>query len=427
MILVDHTPQTGDTVVASALGTPHPQSQDETANALFREAKRRERRRRLTTLAIVAVVLGGTGLAYALSRGEAPPGPRHTASSRSASPPIVPPAVGRPLEHPYGLAVARNGDLYIVDVAREQVLRRLPSGKLQVVAGDGRRGFSGDGGPAPDAELNLAPPSGIAMAKDGTLYIADSDNDRVRAVLPDGTIETAAGDGSSGGDSGLIRRATPALDASFGAPSGLAIGPDGDLYIAAGNVVRLTPSGLIEWVAGIPGAFACGFGIYCNPAGQADFIDPDQLAFDGAGDLFVSDSNGFGLYEIANDGRLAYLGQFRGDGDAGALAAAPDGTVVEAGRLGLARLPANGRINLSKRPTQLPRAPGEAVPGDLDHTLGHNKQFVGGYNIFVAGDGLAVGPNGTVYLDTNTGNTVTSVSALVEVEPNGGVLTLWKS
>ena len=107
----------------------------------------------------------------------------------------MPTAVGGPLKHPYGLTVARNGDLYIVDVGRDQVLRRLPSGKFHVVAGDGRRGFSGDGGLATAAELNLSVSSGIVIANDGTLYIADSGNDRVRAVSPDGTIRTVAGDG----------------------------------------------------------------------------------------------------------------------------------------------------------------------------------------------------------------------------------------
>jgi hypothetical protein len=402
----------------------------ELPEVLFREARRRERRRRLSVLAVVVIALGGAGAGYALSSGGGSPAGRAAPTSPgSASQTTVAPAVGGPLKHPYGLAVARNGDLYIVDRARDQVLRRLPSGRFEVVAGNGRRGFSGDGGPATRAELNLEAPSGIAIAKDGTLYIADSGNDRVRAVSVDGTIKTVAGDGTSGGydRDGLILHTTPALHAAFGAPSGLAIGANGDLYIAAGNVVRLTPSGLIEWVAGKRGAFDCGFGIYCNPAGEADFTDPDQLAFDGAGDLFVSDGNGFGLYEIAANGRRAYLGQFRGDGNAGALAEAPDGSVVEAGRLGLARLPADGRIKLPKRPSQLRRVPGEAIPGNLDLAVGPNKGLVGGSNIFIAGDGVAVGPNGAVYADTNTGNTFTSVSALVEVESGGRVLTLWRS
>jgi hypothetical protein len=138
--------------------------------------------------------------------------------------------------------------------------------------------------------------------------------------------------------------------------------------------------------------------------------------------------NGPSLYEIAANGRLRYLGQFRanGGGRAGALAEAPDGTVVEAGRNGLARLPANGEITMPK-PLGQALALGEDIPGNLDRALGRNRFLLGGYNVFLAGDGVAVGRNGAVYADTNTGNTVTSVSALVEVKPGGKVLTLWKS
>ena len=408
-----HLPEAGET---AAVATP-PGAGTE---VLFREARRRERRRRLLGLAVVALALGGAGLGYSLVSGGALPRPDHAVPPRDGSQPVVPAAVGGPLKHPYGLTLARNGDLYIVDVGRDQVLRRLPSGKFHVVAGDGRRGFYGDGGLATAAELNLSVSSGIVIANDGTLYIADSGNDRVRAVSPDGTIRTVAGDGTAGGDYGLVLRRTPAREASFGAPSGLAVGPNGDLYIAAGNVVRLTPNGLIEWVAGNRGPLACG-SIYCNPASEADFTAPDQLAFDGAGDLFVAVDNGPSLYEIAASGRLTYVGQFRasGGGRAGALAEAPDGTVVEAGQVGLARLPANGKIKLPKTQPQA-LALGEPIPGSLNHALGANKRK------FTAGDGVAAGPNDAVYADTND-RYFSSVSALVEVGPGGKVLTLWRS
>ena len=250
--------------------TVEPEGAD--TQALIKEARRRRRRRWAARLLVGVVLLGGGGAVAVLTIS----GTRSASGGASATGGVPPTAVGGPLKHPYGLTVARNGDLYVVDVGRDQVLRRLPSGKFHVVAGDGRRGFSGDGGPATAAALNLSVSSGIVIANDGTLYIADAGNDRVRAVSPDGTIKTVAGDGRSGRDDGLILRTTPAFEASFGAPSGLAIGPNGDLYIAAGNVLRLTPGGLIEWVAGRRGAFACGFGIYCNPAGEADFTDPGQ-------------------------------------------------------------------------------------------------------------------------------------------------------
>jgi sugar lactone lactonase YvrE len=382
------------------------------------DARRRQRRLR-GAVAVTSTVLAAIGLIVYLANGSK--AHRTPAADDGAGAATV---VGGPLKAPYGLAIAPGGDLYIVDTGRDQVLRRLPSGRLEVVAGNGRRGFSGDGGRAADASLRLGNPSGIAVARNGTLYIADSGNDRVRAVLADGTIETVAGDGRRGAGLGLILHDTVARDASLGEVGGLAIGPDGDLYIAAANVVRLTPQHAIDWVAGGSEPIPCG-NVYCNPAGEADFDQPDQLAFDRAGDLLVSGSS-YGLFEIAADGRLEYLGQARGDGAPEALAAAPDGTVVEAGRDGLERLPANGMNPPPNAAQGTVLAPGESIAGDLDRALGRSRRLGRG-NVFIGGDGVAVGPNGVIYADTNVGNTFTSVSALVEVAPSGVVRALWKS
>lgn len=215
------------------------------------------------------------------------------------------------------------------------------------------------------------------------------------------------------GKAGTVLGATTALSAPLGQVAGLAMAPDGDLHIAAAvNVVKLTPGGTVDWVAGKNGPLAGG-SVFCNPASQADFTALDQLAFDGRGDLLVSDFNAYGLFERAVDGRLRYLGQFRGDGAPGALVEAPDGSVVEAWREGLTRRLADGKT--------------EPVAEDLDRALGRDTVLRGGYNIFIGGDGVAVGPDGTICVDTNTGNTFTSVSALLSVGPRGTVAALRKS
>jgi heat shock protein HslJ len=311
--------------------------------------------------------------------------------------------------HPFGLTLAPDGTLYIVDTGRDQILKQLAGGPFEVVAGDGQQGSAGDGGPATKAELRLSGFSGIVVSSTGTLYFGDSGNSRVRAVTPNGNIETVAGNGNDG----MLLGSSPPLEAAIGQVSGLAIAPNGDLYIAAANMLRLTPAGRLEWVAGNRGPLpACGT-IECNPAGEVDFTEPDQLAFDGAGDLFVSDSNGYGLYEIAANGALSYLGQFRGDGAPGALAPAPDGTVVEAWRFALTRRTASGTT------TQ--------IAANLDAPLGRESKVGRPRNFFIGGDGVAVAANGDIYLDTNSGNTFTSVSALLRVETNGHVTALWKS
>jgi serine/threonine-protein kinase len=93
------------------------------------------------------------------------------------------------------MALRPQGVLYISEPQLDRVVARLPDGSFKLIAGTGRVGFSGDGGPAVRARLRQ--PEGLAVAPDGTLYIADFGNNRVREVLPDGTIETVAGAGGT--------------------------------------------------------------------------------------------------------------------------------------------------------------------------------------------------------------------------------------
>jgi serine/threonine-protein kinase len=152
-------------------------------------------------------------------------------------------------KYPDALAVAPNGDLYLVDSGRDEILRRLPSDEFQVVAGNGREGRSGAAGLATRAALRLAGDSGPAIAENGTVYFADTGNDEVRAVLSDGQIETVAGGGSLSLPSahGVT---VPAHAAGLRDPTGLAIGPNHELCIASRFIVRLAADGLLYWVAG---------------------------------------------------------------------------------------------------------------------------------------------------------------------------------
>ncbi|BBH70721.1 hypothetical protein ACTI_74060 [Actinoplanes sp. OR16] len=104
-------------------------------------------------------------------------------------------------------------------------------------AGSGGDGFTGDGGPAVQAELKN--PEGAAVAADGTLYIADTGNHRVRAVGPDGMIRTVAGDGEARNETGPLPAAAKGTEISLGYPSDLALGADGTLFIADTTAVRV--------------------------------------------------------------------------------------------------------------------------------------------------------------------------------------------
>jgi hypothetical protein len=169
------------------------------------------------------------------------------------------------LIRPQELAVAPNGDLLIVDPQRDQVFRRTADGDLRLVAGTGAAGFAGDGGPAVAAEFN--DPEGIVAAPDGTIYVADAGNDRVRTIAVDGTINTVV--------------------AHLPQPTGLALAADGTLYVADGNaVVTISPSGTVRTFVTGKGT---GLQNFDTNARAAATTAAKQLDTDFYGGLRVSD------------------------------------------------------------------------------------------------------------------------------------------
>ena len=209
--------------------TPHRRAVTELdAEALIKEAKRLRRRRWMRVCLVVVVAVIASGLGLALSHTATGHSVSRSKSTRPATGDIASAGSIVSPKTPGAMAVGPSGALYVVDGGRDQILRRLSDGRFRVVAGNGKSGFSGDGGQAVDAEIHGA--SGIAVAKNGTVYCADEGNGRVREILPDGIIQTVAG----GGTVPLGSKPVPALSASFGGPSslfGLAIAPNGELYI----------------------------------------------------------------------------------------------------------------------------------------------------------------------------------------------------
>jgi len=159
---------------------------------------------------------------------------------------VGPSGVPADLGHAGSLVAAPDGSVYLVDV-RDNVVRRLfPDGTLTLVAGNGEWQYTGDGGPATATGLK---PRDIALGPDGSLYIADDYNHRVYRVGPDGLIRTIAGTGEPGFNGDGV----PAITAQLCGPSGLAVGPDGTVYIADtgnGRIRRISPDGIITTAAG---------------------------------------------------------------------------------------------------------------------------------------------------------------------------------
>jgi sugar lactone lactonase YvrE len=191
-----------------------------------------------------------------------------------------------------GVPVAHTADtLYVADRAANRVYAIRGTRKL-VVAGTGTAGFSGDGGPAADAELSA--PSALFVDPLGNLYIADAGSHRVRMVDPGGIITTVAGTGAAGSS----RDGTPATDAELMSPDGLTGDGAGNLYIAdagANRVYRVDPVGKLTTFAGTGEAGYTAAG----PATDAKFSAPAALAFAGVSYTLGSDPVApFALYVL---------------------------------------------------------------------------------------------------------------------------------
>ncbi len=192
-------------------------------------------------------------------------------------------AVEALLRFPEGVAVDGAGNLYIVDRNNDRIRKVDAAGVISTVAGDGTRGFGGDGGPATAAQLDW--PTGVAVDGAGNLYIADRNNDRIRKVDAAGVISTVAGDGTRGfgGDGG------PAVAAQLNRPQGMAVDGAGNLYIADSSTNRIRKVDAAGVISTVAGDGTRGFGGDGGPATAAQLNSPSGVALDGAGNLYIAD------------------------------------------------------------------------------------------------------------------------------------------
>jgi sugar lactone lactonase YvrE len=182
---------------------------------------------------------------------------------------------------PYGIALDSAGNLYIADVNNNRI-RKVSNGIVTTVAGNGTEGFSGDGGTATSAELNV--PYGVALDSAGNLYIADGNNNRVRKVT-NGIITTVAGNGTEeySGDNG------PAISAGIYVPLSVALDSSGGLYISDSghDQVRKVSNGIITTIAGIGGLQ--GFSGDGGAGNNAQLSNPAGIALDSAGRVYIAE------------------------------------------------------------------------------------------------------------------------------------------
>jgi uncharacterized protein (TIGR03437 family) len=275
------------------------------------------------------------------------------------------PAVNSFLDKPVGLAFDAKGNLYICDSNDDRVRYISSDGNIHTLAGSNQwNTFGGDGGPANAASLNH--PYGVAVDAAGNVYIADSNNNRIRKVSTDGTITTVAGNGTAGfsGDGG------PAVNAQLNRPWDIAVDSSGDIFIADYNNQRIRlvdASGNITTIAGTTGLGYSGDG---GAATSAKLNYPTGVAVDlSNGNVYIADSGNNVIRQLAPTVPAVTAGVFTASGFGGFTSIAPGSWIEIYG----------GNLAFDRRSWAASDFQGTAAPTSLNGT----SVTVGGQTAYV--------------------------------------------
>ena len=226
------------------------------------------------------------------------------------------PAIEAELSGPMYITFGPDGSIYFVEAVGSRIRKVSPDGIITTIAGNGEYGYSGDGGPAIEAALGLSI-SGLAVGADGSVYVADTWNYRIRKISPDGLINTVMGIG----EKGYTDYAGPGANAKLSWPMGIAVGTDGKVYCCDGNFVRcLTPDGMVSSFAGGDPYLDVINGVLARQLR----VNPQDIVLAYDGNFYLIDNSGSMILRIEPDGIITVIAGNgkRGDVDESALATA---------------------------------------------------------------------------------------------------------
>ncbi len=320
------------------------------------------------------------------------------------------PATSAQLNYPQGVAVDASGNLYIADSNNNRI-RKVSGGVITTVAGDGNFGYNGDGMPATDAWLNG--PNGLTVDSAGTIFIADTGNGRIRKVSG-GSIATVAGNGGFGYNGDNIA----ATSAEFTSPSGVAVDSAGNLYIAdlGNHRVRKVSAGMITTVAGTG---TPGYNGGSIPAASAELDGPWGVAVDASGNLYIADTDNNRIRKVAG-GVITTVAGDAGFGYAGDNVAATSTSLYAP--FGVA-LDASGNLYIADTVNYRLRK----VSGGIITTLAGGGAPVGQNGPAINAQlespmGIAVDPSGNLYIADSVASRVFEVSAgIIGVAAGNGI------
>jgi uncharacterized protein (TIGR03437 family) len=308
-----------------------------------------------------------------------------------------------PISAPMTVALDGAGNVYF-PATDNSIYKVDKAGTLTRVAGNGKRGYSGDGGLATEAEF--FDPRSIAIDSRGNIYVADDGNQRVRVISADGIVTTLAGNGTAGntGDGG------EATEAQVFYPSDVAVDARGNLYIASGNVIRVvSTAGIINAFAGNGTAGYSGDG---GAAISAELNSPDSMTFDAAGNLYFVDFYNYRVRKVSPTGIITPVA---GNGTSGYAGDGGLATVAELATPGGLATDASGNLYIADAANHRTRM---VSPAGIITTVAGNGTagYSGDGGLATAAElngpsGVAVDSSGNLYISDQGNRTVRKVTA----------------